>query len=108
MTPLDAFNFGLDRIIKASDQAIRNCEEKRLDPPSERTIQCLYCDGKGHFKQAHCAGLKCTFLKSCPCDCRACAYVGCDACEETGEMYEPEEWKDDHYWENKWDERNGK
>lgn len=103
MTPLDAFNFGMERIISASNEAVRKCEDKRLDPPAERLINCLYCDGRGYFKQTHCASRTCNFLRYCPCECRGCAYLECDACEGTGEMSEPEEWKEDEYWEAAWD-----
>jgi hypothetical protein len=108
LTPLDAFNFGLDKIIKASDQAVRNCEEKRLDPPSSYTIKCLYCEGRGYFKAQHCAATTCNFLRYCPCECQACAYVECDICAGAGEIEEPEEWRDDGWWEAKWDERHDK
>lgn len=107
MTPLDAFNWAFDRIAK-DHQTIRRCEDARLDPPAEPTIKCLYCEGRGYYKQPHCAGTSCTFMKRCPCPCQSCSYVECDICGGDGEIAEPEEWKDDAYWENKWDERNGK
>ena len=96
MTPLDAFNFGLDKVIRA-------CEEKRLDPPADHTIQCIYCDGKGYYRQPHCAGATCTFLRRCGCSCQPCAMIACDACQGTGEMDEPEEWREDAYWEAAFD-----
>ena len=103
MTPLDAFNFGLDRIIKASDQAVRNCEDKRLDPPADPTIDCYFCEAKGYYPQRHCAGRDCNFLKKCPCPCRSCAYIECDTCNGSGELSEPEEFQNDAYWEAAWD-----
>ena len=97
MTPLDAFNFGMDRIIRA-------CEEKRLDPPADPTIDCYFCGAKGHYPQSHCASRECTFTKRCPCPCQACAYIECSTCEGTGELSEPEEYQNDAYWEAKFDE----
>jgi len=95
-----AFEYGFDRIQKS----IRNCEEKRLDPPSERPlINCMYCEGRGYFKAAHCAGPECNFLRYCPCKCQNCAYVECDICSGYGEFPEPEDWQEDAYWEARWD-----
>lgn len=105
MTPLDAFNWAFDRVTR-DHQAIHKAEEKRLDPPSEAPlIQCGYCDGRGYFKQQHCAGPDCNFLRYCPCKCQACAYVECDICGGHGEFPEPDDWKEDAYWEAKYDER---
>jgi DnaJ-class molecular chaperone len=81
LTPLDAFNFGLDRIIRA-------CEEKRLDPPASRMIACHYCDGKGFFGKTRDEE----------------GSHDCDVCLGHGEMEEPEEWVNDQYWESKYDE----
>lgn len=83
MNLYDAFEFGFDRIQKS----VRNCEEKRLDPPAGHMIQCLYCQGKGYYGARR----------------DAPDAVECDICAGHGEMEEPEEWREDSYWEARWD-----
>jgi hypothetical protein len=105
MTPLDAFNWAFDRITR-DHQTIHRAEEKRLDPPSDGPlIDCYFCDARGYFKQRHCAGQGCNFLRYCPCECQACQYVECDVCSGAGEFCEPAMFEEkDAYYEAKWDE----
>lgn len=80
MNELDAFDWALNKALGA-------CEEKRLDPPAELpTIECVLCSGWGYFRQDHCHSLSCTHQRYCKCDCARCAYIGCDLCDESGEM----------------------
>lgn len=71
----------------AMRKALSACEEARLDPPADLPLmKCVFCDGRGHYKAPHCLDSKCDRQKRCACKCPNCAYVGCDVCDETGEM----------------------
>lgn len=79
MSHYDAFEWAFDR-------AMRRAEEKHLNPPSERLIACHFCNATGSL-----------------------GVHGCDACEETGFLCEPDEWREkDMFWETKYDEQREK
>jgi hypothetical protein len=71
----------------AFNKAMAKAEDKHLDPPTEHSIKCHYCGGKGYYGE----------------DRSKREELLCDICLGAGEMDEPEEWKDDAYWEAAYD-----